>query len=138
MFWFWFDEVKKELTEDQKTDIEVATTCIFNPIYELQRNKKLMKNEKVIAKYDKLCIAVINFVDAVYTYEVTDIKDTAHELKKAITNFGYDAKKVDKKASGKVNNIKFKRNIDALVNYIDDALNPIENEDYYDVLQLSC
>lgn len=138
MFWLWFDNLGDELTADQKADIELAADCIFNPIYDLHSNMKLMQNEKVIAKYDKLCLAAINFIDTVYTYDVPDIRESAHELKKAISNFGYHAKKVDKRATGKINNIKFKRNIDALVNYIEDALTIETEEDMYDVLQLSC
>lgn len=138
MFWLWFDNLGNDLTEDQKSDIDLATDCIFNPIYDLHTNKKLMRNEKVVDKYDKLSLAAINFVDTVYTYDISDIKESAHELKKAISNFGYHAKKVDKRASGKINNIKFKRNIDALVDYIEDALTIETEEDMYDVLQLSC
>jgi len=114
MFLLWFNE----LTKAQETDIETATAYILNSILAMNDSKKLMQNEKVIVKYDKLSNATIDFIDTIYTYDMERIKDSAHELKKAISNFGYDAKKVDKRMSNKINNMKFKRNIDDVVNWV--------------------
>ena len=133
MFLLWFNE----LTKAQETDIETATAYILNSILAMNDSKKLMQNEKVIAKYDKLSNATIDFIDTIYTYDMERIKDSAHELKKAISNFGYDAKKVDKRMSNKINNMKFKRNIDDVVNYLDEALAPEKEEEDECVLQLS-
>lgn len=120
MFKFYFGE----LTDNQKADIEVATDCIFNPINNLGRNQTLMKSEKVVAKYDTLSNATIRFIDTIYTYRIDDIKSSAHDLKKAISNFGYDASKIDKRASNSINNIKFKRNIDLTVEYLENIFEP--------------
>ena len=117
-----------ELTESQKTDIEVAIDCILNPIFDLERNQKLMENKKVELKYNKLVSATIRFIDSIYTYRIDDIKFSAQELKKAIANYGYDAGKIDKRVSNGINNMKFKRNIDITVDYIEGIYSPKEKE----------
>ena len=112
------------LNDEDKETVDYYINTIFDPVNDLHANIELLKDEKVFSKFEKMEAATVNFIDVVYTFKIDNIKAAATELKRSVSNFGYDASKVDKAASNSINNFKYKKAIDDLVIFIDNKMDP--------------